>query len=195
MYSRSHFTKGMELMILLVAYQAYGSAFSDGRVYLFLTMSMWFLVCSWLFAPFVFNPSGFDWQKTVEDWTDWKKWMGNRGGIGIAQDKSWESWWDAEQQHLKYTNVRGRILEILLSLRFFIYQYGLVYHLNIARGSTSILVCFFLLVHLFCTFQNVFSSINFLLVGQVYALSWLVMITVLLALKVRITWPLHVTKI
>ncbi|PWA72018.1 glucan synthase-like 7 [Artemisia annua] len=94
--------------------------------------------------------------KTVEDWTDWKKWMGNRGGIGIAQDKSWESWWDVEQQHIKYTNIRGRILEILLSLRFFIYQYGLVYHLNIARGSTSILV---------------------------YALSWLVMITVLLALK------------
>ncbi|PWA46971.1 1,3-beta-glucan synthase subunit FKS1-like, domain-1 [Artemisia annua] len=40
--------------------------------------------------------------KTVEDWTDWKKWMGNRGGIGIAQDKSWESWWDAEQQHIKH---------------------------------------------------------------------------------------------
>ena len=27
----------------------------------------------------------------MEDWTDWKRWMGNRGGIGIAQDKSWDS--------------------------------------------------------------------------------------------------------
>ncbi|XP_071703177.1 callose synthase 7-like isoform X2 [Rutidosis leptorrhynchoides] len=156
LYSRSHFVKGLELAILLVIYQVYGDSYRSSNLYLFITFSIWFLVCSWLFAPFVFNPSGFDWQKTVEDWTDWKRWMGNRGGIGIAQDKSWESWWDAEQQHLKYTNVRGRILEIILSLRFFIYQYGLVYHLNIARGSTSIVV---------------------------YALSWLVMITALLALK------------
>nr|GEV54139.1 callose synthase 7-like [Tanacetum cinerariifolium] len=156
LYSRSHFVKGLELAILLVIYQVYGDSYRSSNLYLFITFSIWFLVCSWLFAPFVFNPSGFDWQKTVEDWTDWKRWMGNRGGIGIAQNKSWESWWDAEQQHLKFTNIRGRILEIILSLRFFIYQYGLVYHLNIARGSTSILV---------------------------YALSWLVMITALLALK------------
>ncbi|KAI3728580.1 hypothetical protein L6452_17218 [Arctium lappa] len=156
LYSRSHFVKGLELAILLVIYQVYGDSYRSSKLYLFITFSIWFLVCSWLFAPFVFNPSGFDWQKTVEDWTDWKRWMGNRGGIGIAQDKSWESWWDAEQQHLKYTNIRGRILEIILAFRFFIYQYGLVYHLNIARGSTSILV---------------------------YGLSWLVMITALLALK------------
>ncbi|KAL4569972.1 hypothetical protein LXL04_025621 [Taraxacum kok-saghyz] len=156
LYSRSHFVKGLELGILLVIYQVYGNSYRSSSLYLFITFSIWFLVASWLFAPFVFNPSGFDWQKTVEDWTDWKRWMGNRGGIGIAQDKSWESWWDAEQQHLKYTNVRGRILEIILACRFFIYQYGIVYHLNIARGSTSILV---------------------------YALSWLVMISALLALK------------
>ncbi|KAL8201436.1 hypothetical protein R6Q57_012775 [Mikania cordata] len=155
-YSRSHFVKGLELGILLIIYQVYGNSYQSSNLYLFITFSIWFLVCSWLFAPFVFNPSGFDWQKTVEDWTDWKRWMGNRGGIGIDQNKSWESWWDTEQQHLRYTNIRGRILEIILSLRFFIYQYGLVYHLNIARGSTSILV---------------------------YALSWLVMITALLALK------------
>ncbi|KAK9052604.1 hypothetical protein SSX86_029234 [Deinandra increscens subsp. villosa] len=156
LYSRSHFVKGLELGILLVIYQVYGSSYRSSNLYLFITFSIWFLVCSWLFAPFVFNPSGFDWQKTVEDWSDWKRWIGNRGGIGIDPNKSWESWWDAEQQHIKDTNLRGRILEIILSLRFFIFQYGLVYHLNIARGSTSILV---------------------------YALSWLVMITVLLGLK------------
>nr|GFB26417.1 callose synthase 5 [Tanacetum cinerariifolium] len=109
MYSRSHFTKGMELMILLVAYQAYGSA--DGRVYFFLTMSMWFLVCSWLFAPFLFNPSGFEWQKIVEDWDDWSRWISNRGGIGVPAAKSWESWWDEEQEHLKSTGFIGRLME------------------------------------------------------------------------------------
>lgn len=140
LYSRSHFVKGIELAMLLVIYQIYGESYRSSQLYLFITFSIWFLVSSWLFAPFIFNPSGFDWQKTVEDWTDWKRWMGNRGGIGIQQDKSWESWWYSEQEHLKYTNIRGRIIEIVLALRFFIYQYGLVYHLNIARGSRSILV-------------------------------------------------------
>lgn len=140
LYSRSHFVKGLELAMLLVIYQVYGDTYRSSNLYLFITFSMWFLVASWLFAPFVFNPSGFDWQKTVEDWTDWKRWMGDRGGIGIPPDKSWESWWDSEQEHLRHTNIRGRILEIVLAIRFFIYQYGLVYHLNIARGSQSILV-------------------------------------------------------
>lgn len=155
-YSRSHFVKALELFILLIVYEAYGHSYRSSNLYLFITWSMWFLVASWLFAPFVFNPSGFDWQKTVDDWTDWKRWMGNRGGIGIPPDKSWESWWDGEQEHLKYTTVRGRLLEILLACRFLIYQYGVVYHLDIAHGSRNILV---------------------------YALSWVVMATVLLVLK------------
>ncbi|KAG5520395.1 hypothetical protein RHGRI_033092 [Rhododendron griersonianum] len=156
MYSRSHFVKGLEMAILLVVYEVYGRAYRSSSLYLFITFSMWFLVASWLFAPFIFNPSGFDWQKTVDDWTDWRRWMGNRGGIGIAQDKSWESWWDGEQDHLKSTNIRGRVLEIVLALRFLIYQYGIVYHLDIAHGSRNILV---------------------------YGLSWVVMLIVLAVLK------------
>ncbi|KAM6549791.1 hypothetical protein CsatB_021467 [Cannabis sativa] len=156
LYSRSHFVKGLELFILLIVYEVYGESYRSSNLYLFITFSMWFLVASWLFAPFVFNPSGFDWQKTVDDWTDWKRWMGNRGGIGISPDKSWESWWDEEQEHLKHTDFRGRVLEILLAFRFFIYQYGIVYHLDISHHSKSLLV---------------------------YGLSWLVMVTCLLVLK------------
>jgi callose synthase len=106
MYSRSHFVKGLELFILLIIYEVYGESYRSSNLYLFITFSMWFLVASWLFAPFVFNPSGFDWQKTVDDWTDWKRWMGNRGGIGISPNKSWESWWDEEQEHIKHTTIR-----------------------------------------------------------------------------------------
>ncbi|KAL8031752.1 hypothetical protein ABFX02_13G047800 [Erythranthe guttata] len=156
MYSRSHFVKGLELFMLLIVYEVYGHSYRSSSLYFFITFSMWFLVASWLFAPFVFNPSGFEWQKTVDDWTDWKRWMGNRGGIGISPDKSWESWWNEEQEHLKYTNLRGRVLEIALSIRFFIYQYGIVYQLKISHGSKNILV---------------------------YGLSWFVMATVLLVLK------------
>ncbi|KAJ7965070.1 Callose synthase-like protein [Quillaja saponaria] len=140
MYSRSHFVKGLELFILLIVYEVYGESYRNSSLYFFITISMWFLVTSWLFAPFVFNPSGFDWQKTVDDWTDWKRWMGNRGGIGIPHEKSWESWWDEEQEHLKHTNIRGRVLEIALAFRFFIYQYGIVYHLDITHHSKSLLV-------------------------------------------------------
>lgn len=150
-YSRSHFVKALELFILLIVYQAYGDSYRSSNLYLFVTWSMWFLVASWLFAPFIFNPSGFDWQKTVDDWTDWKRWMGNRGGIGIQTDKSWESWWDGEQEHLKHTTVRGRFLEIVLACRFFLYQYGIVYHLDISHGSRSFLVTF--LYHVFLSYM------------------------------------------
>lgn len=143
LYSRSHFVKGLELLILLVLYEVYGESYRSSNLYFFITFSMWFLVGSWLFAPFIFNPSGFEWQKTVDDWTDWKRWMGNRGGIGIPLDKSWESWWEGEQEHLKHTNIRGRVLEIILAFRFFIYQYGIVYHLDIAHHVKSLLVWLF----------------------------------------------------
>ena len=140
LYSRSHFSKGIELMTLLIVYELYGSAFSGSRSYILLTGSMWFLVISWLCAPFILNPSGFEWQKIVDDWDDWTKWISRRGGIGVPANKSWESWWDEEQEHLQYTGLLGRFWEIVLSLRFLVYQYGLVYHLHVVNGDTSIVV-------------------------------------------------------
>lgn len=79
LYSRSHFTKAIELFLLLIVYTLYVSKSAKGAVtYILITFSLWFLVASWLFAPFLFNPSGFEWQKIVEDWDDWNKWMSNR---------------------------------------------------------------------------------------------------------------------
>ncbi|KAG6470927.1 hypothetical protein ZIOFF_072015 [Zingiber officinale] len=157
MYSRSHFVKGLELMIMLIVYQIYGSVATDSMAYILLTSSMWFLVGTWLFAPFLFNPSGFEWQKIVEDWDDWSKWINSWGGIGVPANKSWESWWDEEQEHLQSTGLLGRFWEIVLSLRFFIFQYGIVYHLHVSNGDTNIIV---------------------------YGLSWFVIAAVFLILKV-----------
>ncbi|GJM87531.1 hypothetical protein PR202_ga03495 [Eleusine coracana subsp. coracana] len=134
-----HFVKGIELMILLIVYEIFGQSYRGAIAYIFITISMWFMVVTWLFAPFLFNPSGFEWQKIVDDWTDWNKWISNRGGIGVSPEKSWESWWEKEQEPLRHSGKRGIVLEIVLALRFFIYQYGLVYHLNITQ-SKSILV-------------------------------------------------------
>ncbi|EEC80135.1 hypothetical protein OsI_21922 [Oryza sativa Indica Group] len=157
MYSRSHFVKGLELMLLLVVYQMYGDVATDSTAYILLTSSMWFLVITWLFAPFLFNPSGFEWQKIVDDWDDWSKWISSRGGIGVPANKAWESWWEEEQEHLQSTGFFGRLSEIILSLRFFIFQYGIMYHLNISAGNKSI---------------------------SVYGLSWLVIVAVVMVLKV-----------
>ncbi|KAL8170910.1 hypothetical protein V2J09_022714 [Rumex salicifolius] len=140
LYSRSHFVKGIELMILLIVYEIFGQTYRGAVAYILITVSMWFMVGTWLFAPFLFNPSGFEWQKIVDDWTDWNKWIQNMGGIGVPPEKSWESWWEEEQEHLRHSGIRGIIAEILLALRFFVYQYGLVYHLNITKHSTSFLV-------------------------------------------------------
>ncbi|KAK4780638.1 hypothetical protein SAY87_016744 [Trapa incisa] len=140
LYSRSHFVKGFELLILLLVYQIFGQSYRGSVAYILITISMWFMVGTWLFAPFLFNPSGFEWQKIVDDWTDWNKWINNRGGIGVPSEKSWESWWEEEQEHLHYSGKRGIIAEILLASRFFIYQYGLVYHLHITRKTRSVLV-------------------------------------------------------
>ncbi|XP_052173079.1 callose synthase 3 [Diospyros lotus] len=140
LYSRSHFVKGLELMILLLVYQIFGQSYSSAIAYVLIAVSMWFMVGTWLFAPFLFNPSGFEWQKIVDDWTDWNKWISNKGGIGVPPEKSWESWWEQEQEHLRHSGKRGITAEILLALRFFIYQYGLVYHLTITKNTKSFLV-------------------------------------------------------
>ncbi|KAI8010646.1 Callose synthase 10 [Camellia lanceoleosa] len=60
------------------------------------------MAISWLFAPYLFNPSGFEWQKTVEDFRDWTNWLLYRGGIGLKGGESWEAWWDAE---LSYASI------------------------------------------------------------------------------------------
>ncbi|KAF7835954.1 callose synthase 1-like [Senna tora] len=140
MYSRSHFVKGLELMMLLMVYHIFGHSYRNVVAYILITMSMWFMVGTWLFAPFLFNPSGFEWQKIVDDWTDWNKWIYNRGGIGVSPEKSWESWWEKEQEHLRDSGKLGLAFEIILALRFFIYQYGLVYHLSITDQTQSFLV-------------------------------------------------------
>ncbi|KAJ0968111.1 hypothetical protein J5N97_025028 [Dioscorea zingiberensis] len=135
LYSRSHFVKALEVALLLIVYIAYGYT-EHASSFVLLTVSSWFLVISWLFAPYIFNPSGFEWQKTVEDFDDWTAWLLYKGGVGVKGDNSWESWWDEEQSHIH--TLRGRILETILSLRFFIFQYGIVYKLNLTGNDTSL---------------------------------------------------------
>ncbi|CAA7410669.1 unnamed protein product [Spirodela intermedia] len=166
LYSRSHFVKGMEVVLLLIIYLAYGYNEGGAISYILLSISSWFMALSWLFAPYLFNPSGFEWQKAVEDFKDWTNWLLYRGGIGVNGKESWEAWWDEEMAHIH--TLRGRILETILNLRFFIFQFGVVYKLHATGSDTSLTVyglSWVVLAVLFILFQ-VFSfsqkaSVNF----------------------------------
>ncbi|XP_039064080.1 callose synthase 9-like [Hibiscus syriacus] len=137
LYSRSHFVKGLEVVLLLVVYLAYG--YNEGALaYILLSISSWYMALSWLFAPYLFNASGFEWQKIVEDFRDWTNWLFYRGGIGVKGEESWEAWWDEELVHIR--TLRVRILETILSLRFFIFQYGIVYKLDVQGTNTSLTI-------------------------------------------------------
>ncbi|KAL0362554.1 UNVERIFIED_CONTAM: putative callose synthase 8, partial [Sesamum calycinum] len=157
LYSRSHFVKGFELMLLLIVYDLFRRSYQSSMAYVLITYAIWFMSMTWLFAPFLFNPSGFNWGKIVDDWKDWNKWIKQQGGIGIPQDKSWQSWWIEEQSHLLHSGITSRLIELLLSLRFFLYQYGLVYHLDISGQNKNFIV---------------------------YVLSWVVIVVIFLLLKI-----------
>ncbi|GAB2302055.1 Putative callose synthase 8, partial [Dionaea muscipula] len=159
LYSRSHFIKGFELMLLLTVYDTFRQPYQSGMGYSSISYAIWFISLSWLFAPFLFNPSGFNWQRIVDDWMDWNKWIRQQGGIGIQQDQSWQSWWDDEQAHLRRAGLISRLIEVLLSLRFFLYQYGLVYHLNITRHNKNLIV--YMLSWVFIVVVFVLVKVNF----------------------------------
>ncbi|XP_050226548.1 callose synthase 11 [Mercurialis annua] len=139
LFARSHFIKATELGVILTVYAANSALAANTFVYIIMTISCWFLVVAWIMSPFVFNPSGFDWLKTVYDFEDFMNWIWFRGVLAKA-DQSWETWWYEEQDHLRTTGLWGKLLEIILDLRFFFFQYGVVYHLNISGGNTSIAV-------------------------------------------------------
>lgn len=158
LYSRSHFVKGFELLLLLIVYDMFRRSYQSSMAYVLTTYSIWFMSITWLSAPFLFNPSCFSWGKVVDDWKDWNKWIRQQGGIGVQQDKSWYSWWIEEQAHLRHSGLGSRLVEIILSVRFFLYQYGLVYHLDISQQSKNVLV---------------------------YLLSWIVILAVFFLVKVN----------
>ncbi|CAI7784963.1 unnamed protein product [Closterium sp. NIES-53] len=157
LYSRSHFTYGIEAIMLLTVYMLYGST-SSGLVYILITVSSWFLALSWCYAPYIFNPAGFEWQKTVADFEDWVEWLWYKGGVGVKGEQSWESWWEEETEHVR--SIRSRIIQVVLNLRFFFVPYGIVYQLNVAQGNTSILVYVYAWI-IFVVVAFVFWVFNF----------------------------------
>ncbi|KAK8613341.1 hypothetical protein V6N13_101106 [Hibiscus sabdariffa] len=152
LYARSHFIKAIELGLILTVYASHSPVAKGTFVYIAMTISSWFLVTSWIMAPFAFNPSGFDWLKTVNDFDEFMNWIWYRGGVFAKAEQSWEQWWYEEQDHLRTTGLWGKLLEIVLDLRFFFFQYGIVYQLGISDHSTSIVVYLLSWIYIFVAF-------------------------------------------
>ncbi|CAI9787626.1 unnamed protein product [Fraxinus pennsylvanica] len=157
LYARSHFVKAIELGLILAVYSLYSPVVGTGFVYLALTLASWFVVASWILSPFIFNPLSFEWLKTVNDFHEFINWIWDRGSISAKAEQSWEKWWYEEQDHLRTTGIWGKVTEVILNLRFFFFQYAMVYKLSIAAGSNSIAV-------------YLFSWISILVVLGVYAI-------------------------
>ncbi|MBA0612433.1 hypothetical protein Godav_013033, partial [Gossypium davidsonii] len=149
LYARSHFIKAIEFGLILMVYATYTPSAKVTFFYIDMSVTCWLLVLSWIFAPFLFNPSGFDWLKTVDDFDNFMNWIWHRGGIFAEATESWESWWYKEQHHLVTTSLWGKLLEIILNLRFFFFQYGIVYHLGISGQSGSVFFTAFKYVDVF----------------------------------------------
>ncbi|KAI3751185.1 hypothetical protein L2E82_22231 [Cichorium intybus] len=65
---------------------------------------------------------------------DWTNWLFYRGGIGVKGEESWEAWWDEELSHIR--TFGGRVMEMILSLHFFIFQYVVIYKLDVQDSNT-----------------------------------------------------------
>ncbi|GAA0159764.1 hypothetical protein LIER_16469 [Lithospermum erythrorhizon] len=140
LYAKSHFLKSIELGLILTISAAYSTITEKTFAYTMLSISGWFLVLSWTLAPFVFNLSGFDYSKTVYDFGDFMNWISNGRRVFVRADQSWERWWYEQHDHLRTTSLWGKVLEITLNLRFFFFQYGIVYQLRIAQEKKGIAV-------------------------------------------------------
>ncbi|TVU11853.1 hypothetical protein EJB05_45462 [Eragrostis curvula] len=157
LYARSHFLKAMELAFLLVIYAIAGKSYSGVIDYISTTIFTWLLVLSWIIAPFLFNPSAFEWHKVVEDWKEWRIWLRYSGGIGVRPERSWEAWWEEELRPIRHSGKRGILLKMILQLRFFVYQYCLSCRLNLTTPRNGVLV---------------------------YGLSWTIIIVIMLTTKI-----------
>ncbi|KAI9091221.1 hypothetical protein K1719_028285 [Acacia pycnantha] len=137
LYARSHFVKAIELGLILIIYATHSPVATNTFVYIALTISSWFLVVSWIMTPFVFNPSGFDWLKTVYDFDDFMNWIWFHGSVFAKADQSWERWWYEEQDHLRLGIAAGStsIAVYLLSWIYVFVVFGFYVSVSYARDK------------------------------------------------------------
>jgi callose synthase len=119
------------LLLLLYATCKTSGPTSFGTI----TWAAWLIAFGWIFAPFWFNPSGFEWDRFVEDVSEWRAWMARGEGDG---DKSWTVWWRDELQYLQDVSVLNRCILAVTSARHAIVAVALLYYNATAPIETAI---------------------------------------------------------
>ncbi|RLN32754.1 hypothetical protein BBJ28_00021766 [Nothophytophthora sp. Chile5] len=86
-----------------------------------MSYSLWIIAATWLWAPFFFNPSGFDWDKLIDDYNDWQNWLKTTNDSAA----SWSGWWSNEVEYLEHSTVGARVVSMIRKTRFFFVAYGM----------------------------------------------------------------------
>ncbi|OQR84104.1 callose synthase [Achlya hypogyna] len=90
-----------------------------------MSYSLWLVAATWLWSPFIFNPSGLDWDKVIEDYRDWQHWLATKND----SSQSWLGWWTAEVSALEASTPFSRLVFVVRKSRFFFLALGIYLHL------------------------------------------------------------------
>ncbi|OQS05274.1 callose synthase [Thraustotheca clavata] len=107
-----------------------------------MSYSLWIIAATWVWSPFVFNPSAFDWDLLIAGYRDWQNWLQTKNDSA----ESWYGWWTAELDFLQYSTGFSRFVTFVRKTRFLLVAFGiylqlmyrLVYkdrHTTVATGN------------------------------------------------------------
>eukprot|EP00658_Telonema_sp_P-2_P083187 TRINITY_DN8943_c0_g1_i8.p1 TRINITY_DN8943_c0_g1~~TRINITY_DN8943_c0_g1_i8.p1 ORF type:complete len:2058 (+),score=512.22 TRINITY_DN8943_c0_g1_i8:149-6322(+) len=91
-YYASHFRPMMEMLFVTILWITHVDWGFRGS-FLLSSWTLWLLILAWMFAPFFFNPLGYEWGKTKVDISRWWAWMRR---YSLSSDTSWSVWWKEE---------------------------------------------------------------------------------------------------
>ncbi|OQS04134.1 callose synthase [Thraustotheca clavata] len=90
-----------------------------------MSYSLWLVAATWLWAPFLFNPSGLDWDKIIEDYSDWQNWLQTKND----STQSWLGWWTSEVSAMETSTGFSRFVFFMRKMRFFFLAFGIYLHM------------------------------------------------------------------
>ncbi|OQR89935.1 callose synthase [Achlya hypogyna] len=86
-----------------------------------MSYSLWLIAATWVWAPFVFNPSAFDWDLVIVGYRDWQNWLQTKNDSA----ESWFGWWTNELEYLEHSTPFSRLVTFVRKTRFLLVAFGL----------------------------------------------------------------------
>ncbi|KDO19933.1 hypothetical protein SPRG_21467 [Saprolegnia parasitica CBS 223.65] len=86
-----------------------------------MSYSLWLIAATWVWSPFIFNPSAFDWDFVIAGYRDWQNWLQTKND----STESWFGWWSAELEYLEHSTAFSRFVMFVRKTRFLLVAFGL----------------------------------------------------------------------